>query len=886
MTDIIKIVRPRHARSALLLATALGSASAAHAEAPFDFAHTPGQLPKTVVPSSYRIDIVADMAKLTLTGTETIDVAAAAPTDAITLNQAGLKLATATVDGVPAQITQDDRAQTATLRLPDPVAAGRHTLAIAYTGPIPETPSGIYYDDYKDPAGAQKRMLVTQFEVADARRMFPGWDEPAFKATFQLGVTLPKSYVPVSNMPIKSTTSAGNDAKHVEFATTPRMSTYLLALVAGDLSELSSSGGGTPINAYAPTGEQQRAAYALQAATVILPYYNTYFGVPYPLPKLDLLAIPGNYEAGAMENWGAITYIDNDLLFDPATSSPNTREEIYLVVAHEMAHQWSGDLVTMGWWDNIWLNEGFATWMENKATDHFNPAWQIWPRQHNDREDAMTIDALPTTHPIQQIIHDTTEANAAFDKISYQKGGQVIRMVEDWLSPDVFRDGMRAYMKAHAYGNTTSADLWRALASVSHKDVAAVATSFTEQPGIPLVSVTRACQAGETALTLTQGRFSLHDPHPAAAAWQIPVTVGGPGVATQKILLGTTPATLHFAGCQTAEKINLGENGYYRTSYDPASLTLLQASFTRLDATDQVNLLGDEYALFESGQAPLSVYLNLVAGLAQDDKSSFAVWLDTIKHLTQLDILERGSDQRPAFRAFARRVLQSPLTRLGMAPKPGEPFLDSALRPKILTAMGTFDDPAVTRAANLAFADFQKNPAAIPPSLLDPVTRIVGMHADAATYTTLGQLLLAAPDTERKLRYAWAMAASRDPALIARSVQFASSGAIPDGRIWHFIEQVAKGSDNPEEVWKLVQPNQGPIRARLTPEGQTALLPAIAYDAANPAIARALLADPASNVSKGARIQAAKAADSIAFNASLRDRAQPAIAAWLSARKS
>ncbi len=880
--------RPSRARSTLLLATALTATAgaAARAEAPFDFAHAPGQLPKTVVPSSYKIDIVTDMTKLKLTGQETIEVTASAPADAITLSQAGLKIGTVTIDGAPAQVTQDDKAQTATLRAAQPVTAGHHTLSIAYTGPIPETPNGIYYDDYKDPAGAQKRMLVTQFEVADARRMFPGWDEPAFKATFQLTVTLPKSYVPVSNMPVASATPVGSDAKRVVFETTPRMSTYLLALVAGDLSKLSSSGGGTPINAYAPTGEQQRADYALKAATVILPYYNEYFGVPYPLPKLDLLAIPGNYEAGAMENWGAITYIDNDMLFDPKTSSPETKEEIYLVVAHEMAHQWSGDLVTMGWWDNIWLNEGFATWMENKATDHFNPAWQIWPRQHDDREAAMAQDAFPTTHPVQQVIHDISEAGAAFDQISYQKGGQIIRMVEDWLSPDVFRDGMRAYMKAHAYHNTTSADLWNALSSVSHKDVATVATSFTEQPGIPLVEVARTCDGDTATLTLTQGRFAMHDPHPKPAAWQIPVTVGGPGVATQKILLGATPATLHFAGCKTAEKVNLGENGYYRTSYDAASLALLQASFAKLDATDRVNLLGDEFALFGASKAPLSTYLDLVATLGENDEQNFAVWLDTINHLSRLDVLERGSPTRPAFRAFARRVMQPELTRLGMTPKPGESFLDSMLRPKILLAMGAFDDPAVTRAANEAFAAYQKDPAAIPPSLLDPVTHIVGMHADAATYMTLGKLAQAAPDTEQKLRYGSALAASRDPALIARSVQIASSGAIPNGRIWYFLSEVAKGSDNPDEVWKLVQPNQGPLRARLTPDGQTALLPGIAYQSTNPDIARALLADPASKASAGAKIQAAKAADYIAFNAGLRDRAQPAIAAWLAARKS
>jgi aminopeptidase N len=876
-------------RHALLLATALttGAAAlpgAARAEALFDFAGNPGQLPKTVAPSSYKIDIVTDMTKLTLTGHETIEVAASAAVASITLNQAGLSIGRAAVDGAAAAVSLDEKAQTATLRLSHPIAAGHHTLAIDYAGPIPQTPNGIYYDDYKDPAGAGKRMLVTQFEVADARRMFPGWDEPAFKATFALSVTLPKTYVPVSNMPVVSTTPVGADAKHVVFATSPRMSSYLLALVAGDMTALHGMGGNTPINAYAPTGEERRAAYALKAADEILPYYNNYFGVPYPLPKLDLLAIPGNFEAGAMENWGAITFIDDAVLFDPKTSSPKTQEEIYLVVAHEMAHQWSGDLVTMGWWNNIWLNEGFATWMENKATDHFNPSWQIWPRQHSDREAAMAQDALPTTHPIQQVIHDVSEADAAFDQISYQKGGQIIRMVEDWLSPESFRDGMRAYMKAHAYSNTTSADLWRALSAVSHKDVASVATSFTEQPGIPLVSVARTCSGGTASLTLAQGRFAIHDPHPKALVWKIPVTVGGPGVATQKILLGASPATLQFRGCGTAEKVNLGENGYYRTLYDAASLSLLDAEFARLDATDRVNLLGDQFALFESGQGQLSSYLDLVARLPKTGEASFAVWRDTMSHLLRLDVLERGSPTRPAFRAFARSVLNPELARLGLVPKPGESFLDSMLRPSLLSALGTFDDPSVTAAARRDFAEFQKNPASVSPSLLDPVTLIVGMHADAATYATLGKLTATAPDTEQKLRYAKAMAASRDPQLIAQSVQAAASGAIPNGRIAQYIGMIARGSDNPDLVWKLVQPNQAAIRARLAPESQTFLLPVIAYQSTSPEISRALLADPASSATTGAKIEAARAADYVATSAELRDRAQPALAAWLAAR--
>ncbi len=874
-------------RHALLLATALtviGAARHAWAEAPFTLAGTPGQLPKTVVPSAYVIDIVADMDRLALSGHERIAVNATGAGDSIILNQAGLTLSRTTVDGVPAAITQDEAAQTATLRLPHPLADGAHTLLIDYAGPIPATPNGIYHDDYRDRSSAAKRMLVTQFEVADARRMFPGWDEPAFKATFRLGVTLPRDYVPVGNMPVASTTKVGADAKRVVFETSPRMSTYLLALVAGDLSALHGSGGGTPIGVYAPTGTQAEGAYALDAATRILPYYNVYFGVRYPLPKLDLVAIPGNYEAGAMENWGDITFIDDALLFDPQTSAPRTRETIFVDVAHEMAHQWSGDLVTMGWWDNIWLNEGFATWMQTKATDHFNPSWQMWPRAHADREEAMAVDAQPTTHAIQQTIADVSAANAAFDLISYQKGEQVIRMVEDWLGPDTFRDGMRAYMKAHAYGNTTSADLWASLSAVSHKDVAPVARSFTEQPGIPLVGVSRRCDGGDSVLTLTQGRFTIHDPNPKPLSWQIPVTVGGPGVASETTLLRNEPATMRFAGCTAALKADLGEAGYYRTRYDAAGLAALKPAFSRLAAADRANLLGDQFALFEAGMAPLGDYLDLAATLVDGREHSLAVWEDTISHLKRLDALERGGTSRPAFRAFARSLLQPQLARLGWTPRPGESFLDTLLRPNLIAVLGQFDDPAVAAEAKRRFAAYLKDRSSLPPSLLDPVTRVVGQHADAATASILEQHLLAATDTEQKLRYFGALAASPDPARIARNVRLAYSGVIPNGRIVLAIAMVAAESDNPGATWAAVEQDQATIRTHLAPGSQATLLPAVAHASSDPSIAKAMLADPASEASSGARIEAARASDTIAAGITLRDRTQPAIAAWLEHR--
>ena len=872
-------------RFPLLAATALTAlaATAAQAEPKFDFDRTAGRLPKTAVPQAYHIDIVPDLKKLTLAGHETVlvDVRQAGPT--ITMNQAGLTLTRATLeDGNAATVTNDENLQQTTLHFAKQVTAGTHTLTIDYTGPIPNTPAGIYYDDYKTPSGASKRMLVTQFEVADARRMFPGWDEPAFKATFQLSAVVPSDLTAISNMPVTATTPAGEGLKKVQFATSPRMSTYLLALIAGDLAAVRGHAGKTDLAAWAPTGEEQQAQYSLSVESHVLPYYNQYFGVAYPLPKLDLIAIPGNFEAGAMENWGAITFVDNGMLFDDKTSDAATRERIHTYVAHEMAHQWSGDLVTMGWWDNIWLNEGFATWMEYKATDKFNPSWQIWPRQHDAHEQAMGVDAHPTTHAIQQVIADESQANSAFDQISYQKGEQIIRMIEDWISPDTFRAGMREYMKAHQYNNATSADLWAALGHASHRDVAAMAAGFTEQPGVPLVQVSRSCEGGQATLTLTEDRFTINDPNPKKLTWTIPVTLGAPGVKTTQVLLTGTPATIKLANCDTPMKANLGEDGYFRTQYDVASLKPLIARFSAFGAADRANLLGDQFAMFQAGRAPLGAYLDMLPQLKTE--TNIAVWEDTISHLNRLDALTRGSDVRTAYRAYVRKLLRPEFDRLGWDAKPGESFLDTLLRPDLIAALGQADDPQIQAEAKRRFDAFVANPDSLSPNLREPVATIVGHHADQATYDRLRKLGETATSTEEKLRYFSAMAVAQDPALVARTVAYTASGQVPNGRVAMMVAYAGRGSDNPDLVFKLVQAQQGKIRTHLAEMSQNYLLPAAAFASSNPAVAQALLADPATQASSGAKIIGAQAADTIATTAALRQKAVPELSAWLAGK--
>jgi aminopeptidase N len=868
-------------QSLLAAASLIALSAAAHAEAPFSFDTAPGKLPKTVVPQAYRIDITPDLTKLTLTGQEAIDLTFTKPGDSATLNEAGLTIGRATLeDGSAATVTVDEKAQTATLKFPRTIAAGKHTLTIAYTGPIPDTPNGIYHDDYKTAAGVAKRMLVTQFEVADARRMFPGWDEPAFKATFQLSVTLPGDLVVVSNMPAAKTTPAGKGLKHVEFATTPRMSTYLLALVAGDMASVQGQAAGTAMHAYAPAGRQDQGEYALHAEENDLPYYNEYFGVKFPLPKLDLLAIPGNYQAGAMENWGAITFIDDAMLFDPKTSSPHTKEQIYYVVSHEMAHQWSGDLVTMAWWSDIWLNEGFATWMGYKATDHFNPSWEVWPRQHEVHEGAMGQDAQPTTHPIQQVIHDEAEANTAFDNISYSKGAAVIRMIEDWIGPEMFRDGMRHYMKAHEYSNATSADLWAALGEAAHRDVATVAATFTEQPGVPLVHVARSCAGGDAHVTLTQDRFAIHDPHPKPLTWTIPVTLGAPGTAAQRVLLAGTPVRVKLSSCEAPIKANLGENGYYRTQYDDASLHALGAILPRLAAVDRANLLGDQFALFLANRAPLSDYLNLLPAMRTEQ--NIAVWTDTLTHLEKLDKALEGSPAQKPFRSYAIGLIQPEFERLGWDAKPGESFLNALLRPLVIGALGQFGDPAVVAEAAKRFAAFQTNQAALPPDLRQPVLDIVGHHADQATWTLLKDLAAKTPSTEEKLRYYSAMAAASDPAIIRENAAFSLTGEIPNGRLLFFILDMSTTSGDPSLVFDLVKPIESKLAAFMVQDGMRPTpLDAAAAGSSDPAMAQAVLTAPSSQTNRGTKIWAARTADHIETAADLRARAVPVVTAWL-----
>jgi len=586
------------------------------AEKPFIFEDTPGKLPKNVVPTDYSIRIVPNIDKFAFTGAETVKVKVRSSVHQLVLNALELEIVDASLDGkaLPkSTIKIDKEKELLTLALPSELPPGDHTLALSFSGKINQQGQGLFYVRYQEQGnGAQKIMLGTQFEATDARRFFPCWDEPAFRARFQLTAVVPENWLAVSNMPIASEKKIAG-GKEVRFAATPAMSSYLNVFVAGELDLIESRVGPTQIRVIATKGKAELGHYALEVTAQILQYYNDYFGVPYPLPKLDQIALPGGF-GGAMENWGGITYFESALLFDPKNSSAETKQNIYEVLAHEMAHQWFGDLVTMAWWDNLWLNEGFASWMGTKCTAHFNPQWEVWLRRNLPRdptrrvgitkEQAMEGDARSTTHPIQQPIATEAEANSAFDDITYKKGQSFLRMLESFLGDDVFRDGIRRYIAAHQYSNSTTADLWNALSEASKKPVAEIAAGWTEQPGFPVVKVKR--NANEKVL-LTQGRFTVNFKNAPPLEWKIPLMYSVIGQATATLLMTGKTDILQNIPADRALKLNVKGAGNYRVEYDEPSWSLLLEAVPKLSIEDRVNLLSDAWALAGRSRARVAL---------------------------------------------------------------------------------------------------------------------------------------------------------------------------------------------------------------------------------------------------------------------------------------
>ena len=728
-------------------------------------------------------------------------------------------------------------------------------------------------------------MLGTQFEATDARRMFPCWDEPSFRARFQLTTVVPEKFIAVSNMPVQGEEKVAG-GKEVRFATSPSMSSYLVVLVAGELDSIEAEQDGVKLRVVTTKGKGAMGRYALESAARILHFYNDYFGVPYPLPKLDLIAIPGGF-GGAMENWGGITYYESVLLFDPKNSSTETKQDIFAVVAHEMAHQWFGDLVTMAWWDNLWLNEGFASWMGSKCTDHFNPEWNEWLRRNVPRDPtrpigfpkdtAMQIDARSTAHPVQQPIETEAEANDAFDPITYRKGQSIIRMLESFLGAEAFRDGIRKYIAAHKYSNTTTADLWQALTEASEKPVGEIAPGWTEQPGFPFVKVKRE----KNTIKLTQERFTVHFPDAPALQWQIPLTyLTMDPPATNGFLLreknGSLPDKLPS---DKAIKFNFEDAGYYRVEYDRASWGLLIAQVGRLSEADRVNLLIDAWALVEADREPLTQYLGLVDKVTSDNQ--VAVYDQITDTFTFINRLLAGDPVRPRFQQYARGVLRPAFDRVGWKAKPGETLQTMMLRASLIRGLGFLNDADVIAGCRSRFDGFLSDPTTVPPDLRPTIFAVVGRYADSATWERIHQLGLETTSIEEKQYYYEALGNAIDPKLIRRTIALALTDELPTSRAALLLPFVARQGEHPGLVWEFVLKHMKALLEKQDALGINGFAPGLFSFYSTPKDAETLERYAKANLPASAAKAVANAIDEIGFRAAFKQRLLPQLNAWM-----
>ena len=878
--------------AAVILALASLTSHAAHATAPQASAShalsTTTQLPRGVTPSHYALSLTPDAQAATFTANVAITVEVAAPTNAVTLNALELAFVGATAEGAggtqqAGKIDVDAAAQTATLHFTQPLAKGKHTLAISYSGKIGTQATGLFSLDYDTPAGRQ-RALYTQFENSDARSVIPSWDEPDYKATFALDVTVPSTQMAVGNMPVASSTELGNGKKRVTFAVTPRMSTYLLFFGLGDFERATKMADGTEVGVITKKGALAQSRFALDESAALLREYNDYFGVRFPLPKLDNIAAPGRSQFfGAMENWGAVFTFEYSLLLDPAISTQSDKENIYTTLSHEMAHQWFGDLVTMRWWDDLWLNEGFASWMESRTTERLHPEWNTALSNVAGREAAMSQDALRTTHPVVQRIATVEQASQAFDGITYQKGEAVIRMLEAYVGADTWRTAVRSYMRKHAYGNTVSDDLWREVDAAAGKPVSAIAHDFTLQPGVPMITVGDAvCRKGRTRVTLTQTEFSKDQADKKPLSWKVPViasTVGNGKLAT--VLVRNGKATLNVPGCG-ALLVNAGQSGYYRTLYAPAGTRALAASFAHLAPIDQLGLLSDSQSLGMAGLQDPASFLELAKAtpLSADPQvlGKVAASLGSLYEQYAGDSADSKARQQ-AFGRYAMARLAPMMAQTGWEARTGEASSVATLRAQLIAILGDMGEAGVLAEARRRYAASEQDPSAMPAPLRRTILGVVAQHADAATWEQLHARARQEQTPLVKNQLYDLLASSDDPALAQRALALALTDEPGVTNSPAMIARVAR--THPELAFDFALAHLEQVNARIDASSRSRYFPRLAAGSAQPQMVAKLRSYAQANLPEGARGDADSAVAGIEYRIKVRAERLPAIDAWL-----
>lgn len=768
------------------------------------------KLPATVRPERYQIRLTPDLSAFTFTGEETVSIQVLEPVTEVVLNAAELQIHSVAVTSHTGQTmtgtaTLDDINERAILTFPAPLTLGSWSLRLTFTGILNDKLHGFYRSTYKDENGQDKMLASTQFESTDARRAFPCWDEPAHKAIFQTTLVIPEHLTAISNTSIiRETVLPGSGKKEVVFADTIKMSTYLVAFIVGEFE-------GTepvyvdnaPLRVWAVPGKRHLAAFGQQIGVESLRFFSQYYNRPYPGDKLDLIAIP-DFASGAMENLGAITFRETALLIDEHTASRSEMERVADVVAHENAHMWFGDLVTMRWWNGLWLNEAFATFMEMLAVDHCKPEWQRWTSFSVSRAAAMLVDGLKSTRPIEFPVHRPEEAAGMFDVLTYEKGAAVLRMLEQYLGPETFRAGISLYLKKHEFGNTETTDLWDAIEESSRQPARALMDTWVFQPGYPLISV---CTEGKDVLITQQLFRYLQDGSDQERRWQVPIFLRARtahGDHTQTALLTGKELRISLPSQPEWVVANAGGHGFYRVRYSQELLTRLTDNlYENLSAVERFNLVNDTWATAQAGLVPMTTYLDLLQLFR--DETDHNVWtaiLGSSHYLYRL--LE--APQRPALQAFIRNLLSPIVQKLGWRPQAGEHELLSQARGELIGALGTLgDEQSIQTEARSRYEHYKKERESVDRNVVPALVSILAHTGGPTEYEEFKSNFKTAKTPQEETRYLFALAAFRPTDLFEHTLQLTLNGEVRTQNAPYLMRSLLLNTENRERAWTFLK---------------------------------------------------------------------------------
>ena len=841
------------------------------------------RLPTSVIPSRYDLTIRVDLASATFGGEETVIVDVPEPTTAITLNAAEITFQSVMIKAGgerPATVTLDPAAEQATFHVDRTIPAGPATIRVAYKGVLNDQLRGLYLSRANN-----RRYAVSQLEATDARRMFPCFDEPALKAEFTLTAIVDKADHAISNGAIVSDTPGPGAGLHtIRFERTPKMSTYLVALAVGDFVCREGGVDGTPIRVCATPDKQRLTAFALDAAEKNLHFYNGYYAIRYPFKKLDIVAVP-DFAAGAMENTAAIFYRETLLLSDPANSTERSKKFIAQVLAHEMAHQWFGDLVTMQWWDDIWLNEGFANWMETKPLRAWNPGWHAELDEVIANQEALRLDALASTRPVRTKANTPSEINELFDAIAYNKGAAVLRMVEGYVGASAFRDGVNAYLQQFQYGNARAEDFWTVMTRTAGKPVDKVMEGFVDQPGVPLVSVAPRCGSDKAVLTLRQERYRqvTQPPSSSQSVWDIPACVRLPDAFSQCDELAAAAGEMPVPACPSWLIGNADGLGYYRVGYQPDTISAIAAELSRATPSERISLLGDEWALVRAGRHDVSVNLDLLSAFAGDRHD--VVIGSVTETLDRIDRQLTTDQSRATYRQWVKQLLDPILREVGWTVSPSDTEQRKVLRTKVIAALGaTARDAEVLAKAKSLAEQVMKDSRSLDPALRDTIVALAPLTGDRALYDRYLAAAAAAADPDEHYRYLTGLARFSDPALVRRTVDLIVSPDVRPQDAPGFVAALLRNPDAHEYAWTLVQQRWADLQKKIGPfGGNTTVVSALGSfcDAQRAAdLRRFFAAHPAPDAQRTLQ----QALEEVDICAAVRAAQAPVLAKWLEKR--